>query len=586
MRTPKDIEALARRIAFEPDALTDERILSAAETALDSRTNATRVDQTCLMRRLIMKKPIAKLAVAAAVLGKVNSFDTCVFRSREVETTGPRPDGFEFATEKESKTYRSTTYGCFIENYENGKLAVRHYTLLQEKQHVSLFEGGTPKLCLRGPFIAKSVREFEQSDPRRIVTRILAGAYVELGNDVIEGKPVRGVELRDPNFLVEEGQKGPLLDDFSARFWIDAGTQLPVWVEISYLPQGSPVRMTQIWDRFEWGVPLEASLFQPEISADYEIVDNDRNYKAPDTTPKNVGEEAFAKQTLAEPYLGDFDSLPLPDVSKLSLLGTDPTAPRPQVRLLGGTEIRMAHDACVAKWPPYEQVQAQLRQELQAKLQIDTLDVTGLVTAGIALRNLFWELGGCLSDTAYPYVYAARLLDEIAHEKAPDNPAVSDQLLESIGAYEVLYYWDDPAPAEPRRNPIYAGVVADLCYEQWALLKARISRGDTPTWKDFVRCSDIATASRVRKDQATNLEVIRMLIEQAPKAGWTTYLDDLKRGEQTLLAGEVYKGPGTFMGGIGDINLEQYSRRLRSFQGPPEYRAQRTPVHLRHLKGW
>jgi hypothetical protein len=270
----------------------------------------------------------------------------------------------------------------------------------------------------------------------------------------------------------------------------------------------------------------------------------------------------------------------------LSLLGTDPKAPRPQVRLLGQTEIRMAHDACVAKWPPYEQVQAQLRQELQGRLHIDTLDVNGLVTAGIALRNLFWELGGCLSDTAYPYVYAARLLDEIAHEKAPDDPAVIDQLLESIGAYEVLYYWDDPVPESVRRNPIYGGVVADLCYEQWTLLKARISRGDTPTWKDFVRCSDIATASRVRKDPATNLEVIQMLIEQAPRAGWTTYLDGLQRGEQRLLAGEVYKGPIPFMGGIGDINLEQYSRRLWSFQGPQEYREQRVPVHLRHLKGW
>ena len=108
----------------------------------------------------------------------------------------------------------------------------------------------------------------------------------------------------------------------------------------------------------------------------------------------------------------------------------------------------------------------------------------------------------------------------------------------------------------------------------------------TPTWKDFVRCSDIATASRIRKDPATNLEVIRLLIEQAPKAGWTTYLDDLNRGEQRLLAGEVYKGPGPFMGGIGDINLEQYARRLWSFQGPQEYRDQRVPLHLRHLKGW
>jgi hypothetical protein len=553
-----------------------------------------------------MRTPIAKLTIAAAVivaallgihfsggtsttawaavLEKVNGFDTCVFRTRHVETTGPRPDGFEFATEKESREYRSDTYGSFSENYENGKVSVRHYTLLQERQHLSFYGQGPHKMCMRMAIDDKGIREFYNSDPRRLVAKILAGNYIELGEDTIEGKRVRGIELRDPNVLGDEENKVPPMDDFAASFWIETETQLPVWMEISLVPKGSATRMTMIWDQFEWGVPLEASLFKPEIPADYEVVDD--NGKVPDTTPKTTTEEAFAQQTLAEPYLGDFDHLPLPDVSGLALLGIDPGAPKPQVRLLGGTEIRMALDACVGKWPPYEQVKAQLRQELQGKLAIDAMDVDALATTGIALRDLFWELGGCLSDTAYPYVYAARLLDEIAHEKAPDNPAVIDQLLESIGSYEVLYYADDPALDEPRRNPIYAGIVADLCYQQCNLLKARMTGDYTPTWKDFVRCSNVMTASRIRKDQATNLEVILLLIEQAPKAGWTSYLDDLQRGEQKLLAGEVYKGPVAFMGGIGDIHLEQYARRLWSFQGPQEFRQSRLPTHLRHLKGW
>jgi hypothetical protein len=433
-----------------------------------------------------MRTPIAKLTIAAAVivaallgihfsggtsttvwaavLEKVNAFDTCVFRSREVETTGPRPDGFEFATEKESKNCRSETYGSFIENYENGKLAVRHYILLQEKLHVSLFEfeGGPHKLCLRGPLGDKWLQQFHRDDPKAIVVKILTGDYTELGNDVMEGKSVRGVELRDMSVLIPEGQPVPPLDDFSARFWIDVATELPVWVEMSIVPKGSATRMTMIWDQFQWGVPLEASLFQPEISADYEVVDDDPNYKAPDTTPKTPAEEAFAQQTQAEPYLGDFDHLPLPDVSGLALLGIDSNVPKPQVRLLGETEVRLAHDACVAKWPRYEQVQPQLRQELQDKLGIDAMNVNQLVTTGIALRNRFWELGGCLSDIAYLYVYAARLVDEIAHEQAPENSAAIDQLIESIVAYEVLYYWEDPAPDQPKRNPIYAGLLADL----------------------------------------------------------------------------------------------------------------------------
>jgi hypothetical protein len=556
--------------------------------------------------RKIMKTPIAKLAIAAAVivvallgihflggtstpawaavLEKVNGFDTCVFRTRQVETTGPRPDGFEFATEEESKVYRSDTYGSFSENYKNGKLHVRHYTLLQQGQHLSFFSGGPHKMCFRLPVKEEHIREFHNSDPRRLVAKILNGAYVQIGRDTIEGKPVMGVELRDPNVLADEEHPMPPVDDFSARFWIETQTQLPVWVEMSIVLKASPTRMTMIWDQFQWGVPLEASLFAPEIPADYEVVDDDG--PVPDSTPKTDAAEAFAQNTIAEPYLGDFDRLPLPDVSSLALLGVDPSAPKPQVRLLGETEVRLAHDACVAKWPRYEQVQAQLHQELQEKLDIDAMDVNRLVTTGIALRNRFWEVGGCLSDIAYPYVYAARLLDEIAHERVPENPAVTDQLMESIMAYEVMYYWEDPRPDQPKRNPIYAGLLCDLRNQQYALLKGKMSQGYVPTWKDFVRCCDLVTLSRARKDSAIALEVIRLLIDQAETAGWTYHLEGLKRREQSIAAGEGYAAPVIFIGGLGDVHLAQYGRRLWSFQGPQEFRQSRLPTHLRHLKGW
>jgi len=557
--------------------------------------------------RKIMKTPIAKLTIAAAVivaallgihfsggtsttawaavLEKVNGFDTFVFRTRQVETTGPRPDGFEFATEKESKIYRSETYGSFTENYENGDLADRTYCLLREKQNLTF--SPRDKTCRRSALEEEGIREFEYYDPKRIVAKILGADYIEIGRDIIDDKPVTGVELRGPNVLADEEHPMPPLDDFSARFWIETQTQLPVWVEMSIVLKGSATRMTMIWDQFQWGVPLEASLFKPEIPADYEVVDHtDHDRSFMDSAPKTDAEKAFADNTMAEPYLGDFDHLPLPDVSGLALLGIDPNVPKPQVRLLGETEVRLAHDACVAKWPRYEQVQAQLHQELQEKLGIDAMNVNQLVTTGIALRNRFWELGGCLSDIAYPYAYAARLLDEIAHERAPENSAVIDQLIESIMAYEVLYYWEDPAPDQPKRNPIYAGLLADLRNQQFALLKAKMSQGHVPTWKDFVRCCDLITLSRARKDDATALEAIRLLIDRAETAGWTYYLDRLKRDEQSLAAGEGYRAPVTFMGGLGDVYLDQYGRRLWSFQGPQEFRQSRLPTHLRHLKGW
>ena len=43
-------------------------------------------------------------------------------------------------------------------------------------------------------------------DPGEDLAKILAGDYVEIGRDIIEGKAVRGVELRDPNVLAHEGE--------------------------------------------------------------------------------------------------------------------------------------------------------------------------------------------------------------------------------------------------------------------------------------------------------------------------------------------------------------------------------------------
>lgn len=599
MKTPKEIESLARKMRFEPAVEADRRILSGAQAVLDRRIEVR------LSGRWNIKSTLMRLAIAAAVviagtrigthffgqipgvtwavvLRKVKRFATCVFRTRSVETTGPRPDGFEFSTETETRNYRSEVYGAYCKEYENGKLAVRNYTQLQERQYLFFYEAKLPKSCWRGPFDEEGVQEFQNNDPRRMVAKILAADCEEIGTDVIEGKPVRGVESRDPRVWFGQEPRIPVFADFYARFWIDIETELPVWMEMSFVLEGSPVRRTMIWDQFQWGVPLEAGLFHPEIPPDCRTIEHRPGPALWDLTPKTPTEEAFVRHTLEEPYLSDFDHLPLPDVSGLSLLGANSTAPKPHGRFLGRKEIQVAHDACVAKWPRYEQVRVPLLQELQAKLGIDAMDVNGLVTAGIALRNLFWNLGGCLSERAYPYIYAARLLDELAYEREPENSAVIDQFVESIMTYEVHALWQDPVGGRRTRNPVYTGLLTDLRVGQFGLLKAKVSQGYVPTWKDLVRACDLLWLCVLRKtNEAADREVTHLLIEQASRAGWTCYLDRLQRHEQGQAAPLV-----TFDEVLSDIHTEQYGRRLWSFQGPEEYRRIRLPAHLRHLKGW
>ena len=556
--------------------------------------------------RNIMRNPITKLSIAAAVvlavvllglqffsetssvtwanvLEKVMTFDTCVYRSRTVETSGPRPDGFEFATENESTEYRSDTYGGYSECYEYGRLAKQAYTLLKEKKYIAMFirPNKDNLLCLRGSLNDDQIKEYRNSDPRWIIAKILKGKYTELGQDIIEGKSVRGISLDDPSVLAKDEKQMPPLDDFSSSIWIDAKTGLPVWVEASILPKGSPQRMTLVWDHFQWGVPLEASLFVPNITDDYEVVDDPPTL--PDSTPTTDAAKAFAQNTMAEPYLNDFDHLPLPDLSNLDLLGVDAATEQPETKLLGTNEIWTTQDATVATWPKYEQVKIQLQNELQEKLDIDNMTDNQLVTTAISLRNRFWSHGACLSANSYPYIYASRLVLEMACELSPEKPEIIDQLIETILSYSMMYTWDVETESSKDRNPAYAGMLADLRIRQFDLLKAKVKDGYTLKWKDFVRCSEMIYLCSCRNDFDTALEAIQILIEQMEEGGWTYYKDsilssqqDLSQGKRTLI--------GSFLTPVGDIAYERYGRRLWSFQGPLEYKQSCTPSHMRHIK--
>lgn len=555
--------------------------------------------------RKTMKTPIAKLAVAAAVvlavlagmyflggtsgttwasvLNKVMNFDTCISRSRDIETTGPRPDGFEFASEGTATTYYSEQLGRFSEGYKNGELFSRSYTLLQDNEFV--FICYPLKVYKRAPLTEAQVREFHEKNPKQIIAKILEHDYVELGDTTMQGKRVRGIELRDPNALSDGQSPPPPLDDFSARFWIDVETQSPVWVEISFVPKGSQKRHTGVWDQFQWGVTLDPNLFKPVIPADFET-EAAWNGPRPDSTPKTQSAETFAADTQAEPYLHDFDHVALPDLSKLVLLGVDVNVPGDNVRLLSHSQIWQLQDKVMAMWPPFEQVQDQLRQELQEKLGIEQLSTDELVATGIALRERFWELAGCFSETSYPYAYAARIVTEMAHEKAPDSLAVTDQLVESVSTYAVRTTWSED---ENQRvsNPVYAGLVSELRLAQFEQIQSRMAQGQVPTWKDFVRVQDLAVLlSSCREDYTQAAIVTQWLIDQASDAGWTYYLDSLEKMEQAYLKNDGYHA-GLFLHGPDVFPAEfQYARRPFSFQGPRQRAEQLLPVHLRHLKGW
>lgn len=551
-----------------------------------------------------MKTPIAKFAVAAAVvlavllgmyflggtsgttwaavLNRVKDFNTCISRTRTVQTAGPRPDGFEFAAEHASTVYFSEAYGSFSEDNKDGELFIRSYTLLQDNEFVLICY--PLEVYERAPLTESRIRELREKQPKQIVAKILEHDCVELGDTTMEGKRVRGIELRDPNAFYEG--PAPEVDDFIARFWIDVETQLPVWVEVSFVPKGSAKRHTAVWDQFQWGVTIDPNLFKPVIPAGFKPESEEEEASYRDSAPKTPAAEVFAANTQAEPYLSDFSQIRLPDVSGLTLLGVDVNVPKADVRLTSHVQIWEFQDTIMAAWPPFEQVQARLRQELQEKLGIERLSVDELVAAGIALRERFWDLNGCFSAVSYPYAYAARIVTEMAHAKAPDNLAVTDQLVESIAACAVTRTWSED-DSKAMKNPVYSGLLTDLRLAQFEQIKSRVAQGHVPTWKDFVRTHDLVIMLGSNRNDYTQAALVNQwLIDQAPTAGWTYYLESLKETQEHFSRRESFN-TGLFMYGPDAFPAEfQFGRRLFSFQGPRQRAEQLLPVHLRHLKGW
>ena len=187
MKSRHYIKNLVRELDMDIDPRVDERMLDSTLERFKKSTQNLPADLRPMNRRTIMKNPLTKLAIAAAVLvallvgislfdsttnttwanvlEKVTGFETYVFRSREVKTSGPRPDGFEFPKEGGSKRYYSETYGTIRENYrEDGDLFTRMYTLPLKNEFVVVCY---PLETYRRQAITESqIRKFHEDHPK------------------------------------------------------------------------------------------------------------------------------------------------------------------------------------------------------------------------------------------------------------------------------------------------------------------------------------------------------------------------------------------------------------------------------------
>jgi len=246
--------------------------------------NISRLNNQINIWRNIMKSRITKLAAAAViiiavvlglniiggpdiatvawgqVLEAMEKIPTVVFDMTNTTILGENK-----TMSTKSKVYDAGEHGIREDMYMNGELVLQKYMV--PKEGVIYFIRRDERNYYTHRVLTNDLAEIEEASPRQWVKNILSEDYTELGQSNINGIEVEGVEVQNSKLL--GGDEG------SIRLWVDIKTNLPVRMELKgmMMESGAKRPMTFVMDAFQWDVKLDASIFEPNIPADYTLFD-------------------------------------------------------------------------------------------------------------------------------------------------------------------------------------------------------------------------------------------------------------------------------------------------------------------------
>lgn len=278
MRPIKSIEAVIRKeftvVASPP---LHDRVLARVRQA-NERSNETTPAPEPVTGRTIMRGPIIKLGIAAALIavvgvGSMEFIGTAsqsgvvwaqvaknveasrgvIFRTRETGARDPKddwPNAYRI-------TWRSATLNR-SDRYRNGQIYRTIYTNLDTK--TMLVVDHDRKMYHKQALSEELLRQVREegwgwSDPQALVNKALSFEHRALGQKTIDGVLCEGIEATGP-------------DGGTAQLWVAVQTGYPVLMESEGTKGG--IRTTGTLDQFRWNVDLPAEGAEPEIPAGYD----------------------------------------------------------------------------------------------------------------------------------------------------------------------------------------------------------------------------------------------------------------------------------------------------------------------------
>jgi hypothetical protein len=235
---------------------------------------------------MIMRNPIAKLAVAAAVLialglgvsvfistgshsgvvwaqvaDRVDASGGFIYRTRNIQ----KQAGLDRPIEWSTMTYDSRGHGMRIEGIEGNTMD--SYVSFDEGTHVML-NHATKRYTQRTLPARPAGAEVELpagAMAKAMIRQFTSGGYKELGRRTIDGVEAEGIETEHP---MGGGGNFPV-DSETAQLWVSVETGYPVLVEIHVVGNNGALEIDVIMDQFQWDVELDPAQFKTVIPSDY-----------------------------------------------------------------------------------------------------------------------------------------------------------------------------------------------------------------------------------------------------------------------------------------------------------------------------
>jgi len=290
-----DFEKVVGRLKIDTEPNPDhrenlhQRMLSVFnETAQQSKKRTT---PHGVLRSTIMKSPITKLAVAAAiiiailvglpffssngssvvladVLARVEQTQAFMYRTKMTMTGAVMSGRPDMKIQTDATVTISNDYGMKMEmvmtdaNSGKEEMTQQMYIIPDQKLMISLMPKHKKYMRMEFDDDLLASMKRQNKDPREMIKQIMGSEYTELGRSVIDGIDVEGFHTTDPAFY------GGAVENVECTLWVDVEKWLPVRTEMDFKMNEQMQMQGVIYD-FQWDIPVVASDFEPVIPDDY-----------------------------------------------------------------------------------------------------------------------------------------------------------------------------------------------------------------------------------------------------------------------------------------------------------------------------